>query len=126
MGDNPGSDPVSVTDVEVTVVSGLGSFFSPDWMNATGITYDYNSDQIPAGATNFQFTCSVSCAGSPFVGPDEWVLISASFDGAQSSAGYIGVPEPSTWVMLLCGFAGLSLVGIRESRTRLLDEAGRT
>jgi len=116
MGDNPGLDPVFVTDVEVTVVSGLASFFSPDWASATGITFDYNSDQIPAGATDFQFMCSASCAGSPVAGPNEWVLISASFDGAQSSAGYINVPEPSTWVMLLCGFGILGLTGMRATR----------
>ena len=51
------------------------------------------------------------------------------FNTSQSEAGpelgpsavvfRFGVPEPSTWAMMLLGFAGLGFVGYRASRTKV-------
>ncbi len=37
--------------------------------------------------------------------------------GSGFNGAWTGVPEPSTWAMLLAGFAGLGLVGWRRART---------
>jgi len=39
--------------------------------------------------------------------------------GVGGSGGYVGgVPEPSTWVMMLLGFAGLSFAGYRQTKRK--------
>ena len=36
----------------------------------------------------------------------------------MTPAAVVTAPEPSTWAMLLSGFAGLGLVGYRRARSR--------
>jgi hypothetical protein len=44
------------------------------------------------------------------------VSFSSTRDAFEFSLGATGVPEPSTWAMMLVGFAGLGLVGWRAQR----------
>jgi hypothetical protein len=53
-------------------------------------------------------------------------LLDAAGDGYQIVASFSVVPEPSTWVMLLAGFAGLGFAGYRRamaSRTTRLSSS---
>ena len=63
--------------------------------------------------------------GSPnfftFFQPDGDAWEAASMDGARITVS--GVPEASTWAMMLIGFGGLGLAGARASRSRA--EGGR-
>ncbi len=52
---------------------------------------------------------------------DDWNDLVFAFRDPGGSSGpnpppVPGVPEPSTWAMMLLGFAGLSFVGFRRSR----------
>jgi hypothetical protein len=62
-------------------------------------------------------------ASSPFSMTEEASLVLRS--GGSSITGFnqameSGVPEPSTWAMLACGFGLLSLIGIRKGRSHRL------
>jgi hypothetical protein len=46
------------------------------------------------------------------VSPDQ--LATGGLVGNEAAAGII--PEPSTWVMIMLGFAGIGLVGYRTKR----------
>ena len=50
--------------------------------------------------------------GTDIVGPD---VGAPTFNAAFSLSGAL-VPEPSTWAMMLLGFAGLGFVGYRQAR----------
>ena len=40
-------------------------------------------------------------------------------------SGLAGVPEPSTWALMALGFAGLGLLGYRETRSALAEVGAR-
>ena len=54
------------------------------------------------------------------VGPDARIVLGtlASFKSDVSGDFSATVPEPSTWAMMLLGFAGLGYVGFRKARAR--------
>jgi hypothetical protein len=54
-------------------------------------------------------------------GPDPSVSLTLQENGKYLSLG--AAPEPSTWAMMLIGFAGLGLAGRRASRKRALLDA---
>ena len=64
----------------------------------------------PAGSTATTFN-GINDAGD---------LVGFFVDAASNTDGVLGtpVPEPSTWVMFLTGFAGLGCLGLRRSRGR--------
>ena len=51
----------------------------------------------------FDVFVEMSLAGTPLTSPPKITLVA-------------GVPEPSTWAMMLIGFAGLGFAGYRTSR----------
>jgi hypothetical protein len=75
------------------------------------------SEDLVAGQTY-----TMSLFTPPLVSFDNPVVAAgdetAQFDWSivESSAGGSAVPEPSTWAMLLIGFAGLGLAGLRGRR----------
>ena len=81
------------------VVFGSGAFGAEGWGGPGG-----NND--PVGSPNF-FT---------YFQPDGDSWESASLDGARITIS--GVPEASTWAMMLIGFGGLGFAGARASRSR--------
>jgi hypothetical protein len=81
------------------VVFGSGAFGAEGWGGPGG-----NND--PVGSPNF-FT---------YFQPDGDSWEGASLDGARITIS--GVPEASTWAMMLIGFGGLGFAGARASRSR--------
>ena len=81
------------------VVFGSGAFGAEGWGGPGG-----NND--PVGSPNF-FT---------HFQPDGDSWEGASLDGARITIS--GVPEASTWAMMLIGFGGLGFAGARASRSR--------
>jgi PEP-CTERM motif len=92
--------------------------------------YFFRPEALLSGGGNFLF---LSAAGPPLFTGDlqswtrnddlapDWLRIGTDithqgpFDAAFSLTGTV-VPEPSTWAMMLLGFAGLAFVGYRASR----------
>jgi hypothetical protein len=62
----------------------------------------------PVGSPNFFTYFAFDGAGNSWEG--------ASIDGARITVS--GVPEASTWAMMLIGFGGLGFAGARASRSR--------
>jgi PEP-CTERM motif len=59
----------------------------------------------------------VGVEDSPITQSDDWNDTIYAFKGvAPVGGGAPGTPEPSTWVMMIMGFAGLGLAGYRASR----------
>ncbi len=81
------------------VVFGSGAFGAEGWGGLGG-------DNDSVGSPNF-FT---------FFQPDGDSWEGASLDGASITVS--GVPEASTWAMMLIGFGGLGFAGARASRSR--------
>ena len=52
---------------------------------------------------------------SNFPNPDDF-QVSVTLPDGFSIEGIGGVPEPSTWAMLLIGFAAIGIAGYRKSR----------
>lgn len=73
--------------------------------DATGTLWEVN---IATGAIDEQWTTGTG--GNTLFGV-------SVFGEITSSGGGSTVPEPSTWVMMLAGFAGLGYMGYRRSRT---------
>jgi hypothetical protein len=92
--------------------------------------YFFRPEALLSGGGNFLF---LSAAGPPLFAGDlqswtrnddlapDWLRIGTDvthqgpFDAAFSLSGNV-VPEPSTWAMMLLGFAGLGFAGYRASR----------
>ena len=98
---NPSS--VLVTDAYATVVTDPSfSFYnSPTWFDATGTTESLPSGTLSAGASD------VPWGGPVDIGANQWLLISASFDGVTDYMGYADAPEPATLALLGIGAIGL-------------------
>jgi hypothetical protein len=89
----------------------------------------FTSDEIPAidiatdralalAATNFDTAIAEDCTS-----PSGCTMASNSSNLAGTFSADVGtvptIPEPSTWAMMLLGFAGLGFVGFRSSKTKL-------
>jgi PEP-CTERM motif len=88
---------------------------------ATGIKSD---GSLVTGAINFQDGAKVFAFQVSSAGGLNWFATSDSLTlrglGASkfTSASVLSTPEPSTWVMMMLGFAGLSYAGCRPTRRR--------
>jgi hypothetical protein len=86
---------------------------------ATGIESD---GSLVTGAINFQDGAKVFAFQVSSAGGLNWFATSDSLTlrglGASkfSAAGVLSTPEPSTWAMMLVGFAGLGYAGWRRTR----------
>ena len=81
-----------------------------------------SSDTSALGALNSWSTLSVSGAGITSI---EWSGTGSGFHpyGVDNFVFSTGVPEPSTWAMMLLGFAGLGLIAYRRKAKRTLMAA---
>jgi PEP-CTERM motif len=101
-----------VPQVEVTGPD--GNFF---WLSAPK-PIDASGTPFPPGVTDLQsWTRDDSREG---IAPD-WLRVGTDITGqgpfnAAFSVSGTTVPEPSTWAMMLLGFAGLSFAGYRQAR----------
>jgi hypothetical protein len=121
-----------VTFIPLSIVYGSGD--GPEALDLTktwtvgGTTYTETLDEVtitrsPANSITLSFTGEVT--GGAFVdtpatlilnanqarGPGVGHAVSVAFTNAAATT----VPEPSTWVMLLLGFAGLGFAAVRRS-----------
>jgi hypothetical protein len=70
------------------------------------------SSQYPVIDISYDFIGNANFFIPNFPGPDDFQLSVTLPDGFSIS----GVPEPSTWPMLLIGFAAIGFAGYRKSR----------
>jgi hypothetical protein len=121
-------DGVPFTDNELTLkasgdtsgVSGGPSFFflyvPRGTLSAVFATYDLRTIIGPvSGGAIFN-------PGSSFATSAGTLVIGSVSGGATFTA---TIPEPSTWAMMLLGFAGLGFVGYRRTRKRVSIEVYR-
>ena len=107
---NPNSQVVSGATVTVVTDPGFSLFNSGNWYVATGTTVSLPGGTLAAGAAN------VPWGGPVDIGADQWLLISATFDGVSDFMGYASIPEPSP--MLLICFGALTIACIQRLRAR--------
>jgi choice-of-anchor A domain-containing protein len=121
------SIPNTVTGLIVNVD---GSFLNPGGVNFNGVQQDALFNFYGSSSTDV----TLGVWGASILAPFAAVTIDSNINGfvyADSftsnggevhNYGYTGalppttVPEPSTWAMMLAGFAGLAYVGFRRSR----------
>lgn len=96
--------------------SGVGGVIAPATVLINGNPFGFSVSNISSSAqlltvSGLSFTGS-SITVTPQPGALPWIFISeAQFNGVASA-----VPEPSTWAMMLFGFAGLGMVASRKRR----------
>jgi hypothetical protein len=120
---------VSVGDTKITITNGLAGLFCPDGgctagefsgyvftftgaPDITKVTVDSASSSdfqpvLPGGLSFTATTISVNVAGDNLAVGDQLILDVTS--GSTPT-----VPEPSTWALMLLGFAGLGFAGRRR------------
>jgi PEP-CTERM motif len=123
----------SASDVPVPGGDFTGNFGSPS------ATYSYNqsSDSLVlnfAGSGFIEIQAQFIDVSTRFIEPGvppvlQHVLFIPSLDVQIAAADFSGgfapaVPEPSTWVMLLLGFAGFGLGASRKQSNKTAAEAG--
>ena len=96
---------------------------SPDGVFEYVINYPHHSGG-PAGITTFSFDVaapglslsSIASNGKAYFAVD--MLANNGNTGNVAANSFVtgGVPEPSTWAMMLIGFAGLGYAGFRQTR----------
>jgi unsaturated chondroitin disaccharide hydrolase len=136
--DAPGSQPVDTSAAAIaadglimlsTVAGGLGASYLSDAENILGSLSANYLDANPNGE-------SVLIDGFPGNGGTNTALIYGDYyfteallrlqnvlDGKPDWVLYSPVPEPSTWTMMLVGFAGMGFVGYRASRKTAMPSA---
>lgn len=86
-------------------------------------TYDFQTNTIYyVGLANGIFALSASSSASAYTDPTFQIAPGTPNAGSYSfiyspgvGNGVSGVPEPSTWAMMLCGLVGLGLAGYRRT-----------
>jgi hypothetical protein len=118
--------PVNGTNVAATDVilygypSGLGLPTAPLDV-FTGASVTLNSFDVAGGQIVTGYFESTFAGGSSLnLWPLHWDAVLQGPTGSTvistGAATYALIPEPSTWAMMLLGFAGLGFVGYRKSR----------
>jgi PEP-CTERM motif len=97
-------------DVSVSTASGANLVANPG----------FDLDSPPPGTAPLDWTLTPAVEGSDFfVGPGPTYGAFSDPNSANFGAVGVTVPEPSTWAMMLLGFAGLGVVGYRRARTSI-------
>ena len=81
-------------------------------VGAAGVTFNDTVSLFTNGTFTFVGTGSDTLIISAQTNPNEWFVDNLSVSGAEVGA----VPEPSTWAMMLLGFAGIGFMAYRRSR----------
>jgi hypothetical protein len=106
-----GENVSGIEIADVTIGSQLTQYtltVNPSYGELTEPFTTYSISYIATGSsTTIAFTTD---AASPSFGSNDPMIDGISFVGTS------GVPEPSTWAMMLVGFAGLAFAGYRASR----------
>ncbi len=130
---------VTYTDTDVTVTWEQSSNPTPNYYDLGGytdvpvwnVTGNYNAIGISTSDV-FYFSAGEGGGWGPIFGPQDYSgseaapVFSAGAQtgfyytpGSNATLTYSAVPEVSTWVMLLAGFAGLGFVGYRRNHKAL-------
>jgi hypothetical protein len=96
---------LSETFSSLTGSNGAGTFFAPGHSISL-------PGEIVAGNQSIEIEFSLSYWNTPLITPDA----SFGFTYALVDPPALNAPEPSTWAMMLLGFAGLAFAGYRRSR----------
>jgi PEP-CTERM motif len=117
---------VDLTPTNSGIVEDLGNGLSA---SATGLSFDFSDDGAVFAIqgtsfgffSGFQYFCfqatSGPCAAGETIVPDFFSVDGVSVTGLSGPLPLSGVPEPTTWAMLLLGFGGLGAV--MRSRRRM-------
>ncbi|MCC7409080.1 MAG: hypothetical protein IT442_13510 [Phycisphaeraceae bacterium] len=109
---NHGDQPVSVTNITLTVLTDLSLLESDAWETAVGTDYSFPDGMVAADSV-------VSWNADPisWISADatDWIRVSADIDGETTlSATLVKVPEPTALTLLAIG--GLALPGRARRR----------
>jgi probable HAF family extracellular repeat protein len=115
--DNAGGGTEAVLWQPSGKATNLGSILGSDWSNTKAVGINDLGDTIGYGdyhavsvSGTFSFLLTPSTSAASAAG-----LTATGVSMPRSAA---AAPEPSTWAMLVAGFAGLGFVGYRGARTR--------
>lgn len=100
-----GNDPSAILKVLSFTTLSQGVVLSNDDRSFPWYTATYNYPIIGTGSDVITI--------SAITNPSEWYVDNVSFSGPSPVVA--SVPEPSTWAMLLIGFAGLGFAGYRRA-----------
>jgi hypothetical protein len=106
------SDTAGTTYTASGYVYGFGGTPSDFGMQIDGTSYIYVNPYPASGWTQYSFTFTGT-------GSDTFTIVNRNDPSYQLLDNFSvssAVPEPSTWAMLLLGFAGLGYAGYRSSR----------
>jgi hypothetical protein len=115
--------------------SGCGVGGSNCWSDGADQAYD-SIDQVVVTHIGDTYQLSFNLDGGSFISPAVYQDLSTNGDVsfgngidvlAYAQAGLPspgGIPEASTWAMMLLGFAGLGFVGYRKARTSAAHSLG--
>ena len=116
-----------LTSIDLPTINGLGSYklqyeVGSNWFNLAPFLGG-TSLQLPGGVDGVEFD-PLSVNGQPFLLPDGF-LFELTFSGpgtfsADLTEPIAPVPEPSTWAMLLIGFAAIGFAARRRLAAPLL------
>jgi PEP-CTERM motif len=88
-------------------------------VGTAGATFSDTVSKFTKGTFIFVGTGSDTLIISAQTDPSEWFVDSVSVTGAAVGT----VPEPSTWAMMILGFAGLGFVGCRRKNKMAFNAA---
>jgi hypothetical protein len=113
---HPGGNYEAVSFDFLTPAVFNGAYFSGGYY--TGVTFElFNGASLVATSATLYQTATPTFLASGYGGTVTSVAI-LGYNGyyVADNITYSSVPEPSTWVLMLAGFAGLGFAGYRRSR----------
>jgi hypothetical protein len=110
------------TQATIDFVNHLNIAVDVEWMNYSGLPVFYralaaDSSYVQDTYITHPWLIVADASGTPITGFASAVTPDPGWTGASPDIANIGsVPEPSTWAMMLLGFAGLGFAGYRRTR----------
>ncbi len=83
-------------------------------------TLNFNLGSMSQSSDPVTFRIYFYAAGTNMSDWDDLVSTASAGSGLQLAGNVVAVPEPTTWAMVLLGFAGLGFAGYRKGKSRSL------